>query len=408
MPAEKSQVELLLAMSSEARSSDSISRALQLATDFFGLEFGIVSRVDGDDYEIEFVHQPDDAGLQVGQRFSLGNTYCAITLAAQDVISIEEMRHSAHSGHPCYQAFGLESYLGVPLVVDGKVYGTLNFSSPQARDREWSETERQLVRLLARWVESSIVNGRLNDQLSSALTDLDHANAELADRVENLDAFARAASHDLQAPLRKIVQLGNVLAEELGADLPEEAAQYLGLMQGCAATLKQLVQDLLEFGRSNNAEISAAPVELQACVSHALRHLEIPMASANAQVSCGDLPTVMAHESMVAQVLQNLIGNGIKFRRADVPPQIHIEAREEGGFAHVSVEDNGIGIEPQFLEIVFKPFRRLHQASSFEGSGLGLAICANIISRHGGTIRAENAEGGGARVTFTLPLATDD
>ena len=155
---EGNPVDLLLATSADSSGSlsDVLERGLAHATAFFGLDFGIVSRVEGDRYVIEHVHQPEGAGLEVGQEFPLGDTCCAITLEASDVISIDEMRSSNHSNRRCHEKFQIESYIGVPLRVDGEIHGTLNFSAPDARPRAWSETDRQLVLLLARWVEGTI------------------------------------------------------------------------------------------------------------------------------------------------------------------------------------------------------------------------------------------------------------
>ena len=176
---------------------------------------------------VECVHQPEGAGIEIGQSFSLGSTYCAITLPADDVVSIDDMRTSAYSEHPCYEAFRLESYLGAPIRVDGELYGTLNFSSPDARPRRWSETDRDLVRLLALWVESAISRDRLNRRLGDVVRELGQSNRDLRERNEDLDFYAQHASHDLQAPLKNILALMDLFALEDG--IPAQVTEDLGL-----------------------------------------------------------------------------------------------------------------------------------------------------------------------------------
>ena len=401
---EDSHVDLLLAMSSEpdGGAGDDLDRVLALASDFFELDFGIVSRVRGDSYEVERVHQPSDAGLMPGQRFELGQTYCAITLEASDVVSIEEMRSSSHSGHPCYACFGLESYLGVPLIVEGETYGTLNFSRAAPRARAWTETDRQLVRLVARWVESSISQQRLRSRLSSALEQLDKSNQKLELRNQDLNNFAHVASHDLQAPLRKLVGLSKLLSMDLGSEMPEQASEDLELLQKEAQRMQSLVHDLLEFCRTGSATIDELDVELDGCATAAIDALQSTIEEVQPEIVRGPLPTVRGQATLLTQVFQNLIGNAVKFRRPDETPRIEIRGEREGDVATVTVTDNGIGIDPGYAEQVFAPFQRLHGGDKYEGAGLGLAICRNILSRHGGSIRVEPAEGGGSMFTLTL------
>lgn len=407
-PSEENPVDLLLAMSASSSGdlADVLERGLAHATAFFGLDFGIVSRVEGDRYVIEHVHQPDGAELEVGQEFPLGETYCAITLEASDVVSIDEMRSSDHSGHPCYETFHLESYIGVPLRVDGEVHGTLNFSAPDARPRQWSETDRQLVLMLARWVEGTISQDRLRRRLSSTLRELDHANRELIARNADLESFARHASHDLQAPLQNVTALVRILAEDLEDGDTERAAEDSRMITGEVARMSELVQALLAFARSGRAEIGDELVQLNDCVDRALDSLQQTLEAAGAEVVVGDLPSAPGSEQLLTQVFQNLISNAVKFRRTDARPRVEILGRTLDGAVEVTISDNGIGIDPEKLELVFKPLTRLHSASDYAGSGIGLAIVRKIAGRHGGDVSAQSTPGEGS--TFRLTLQTKD
>ncbi len=144
---------------------DQLERALQMGADFLGLELGIVSRIRGDDYTVRAFVAPAGAPLERGQRFALGRTYCALTLAHNDLLTIEHMAASEHQGHPCYADFGLEAYIGVVLEVEGQRFGTLNFSSAHPRPAAFSEGERMFVRLLGRWVAASLEREQSHEQL---------------------------------------------------------------------------------------------------------------------------------------------------------------------------------------------------------------------------------------------------
>ncbi len=381
-----------------------LQSALSLAASFFGLSIGIVSRVSGDDYVIECVHQPDGLGLEVGQTFPLGNTYCAITLQADDVVSIDDMRSSAFNEHPCYEAFRLESYLGAPIRVDGELYGTLNFSSPDARPRRWTDAERDLVRLLALWVESAISRHRLNERLLEVVRRLDQSNRDLRERNEDLDFYARHASHDLQAPLKNILALMELFETE--EDIPTQVIEDLGLIRGEVGRILDMIQGILRFSRSSRTEFEPSPVDLGACCEDALTALQEDLERTGAKVSVGPMPAVAGDASLLSQVMQNLIENGIKYQPKGQPPEIKISSREDGDMVLVDVADNGIGLDEAKAEMVFRPLGRLHQGDQYEGTGLGLSICRKIVRRHGGQLSYRSTPGAGATFTASLPAAS--
>ena len=405
---EGNPVDLLLATSADSSGSlsDVLERGLAHATAFFGLDFGIVSRVEGDRYVIEHVHQPEGAGLEVGQEFPLGDTYCAITLEASDVISIDEMRSSNHSDRPCHEKFQLESYIGVPLRVDGEIHGTLNFSAPDARPRAWGEADRQLVLLLARWVEGTIAEARLRERLASTVRELESANRELIARNTEMEGFARHASHDLQAPLQNVTALARILTEDLEDGDAERVAEDARMIDGEVARMSELVQALLTFARTGRAEIGDGLIQLDDCVDRALDTLQQTIEAAGAEVVVGDLPAVPGSDQLLVLVFQNLIGNAVKFRRADVPPRVEISGRALVDAVEITISDNGVGIDPDKLELVFKPLTRLHSTSEYPGSGIGLAIVRKIVGRHGGDVSVESTPGKGS--TFRLTLRTRD
>lgn len=163
------RLQLLLQVTSDTSESldAQIDKALALTTDVLKLDIGIMSRIKGEDYVVENVYAPG-VDLEPGQQFDLGHTYCSLTLASDDVVAIDHMGWSEYKGHPCYEAFGLETYIGLPLYVEGEVYGTLNFSSPDPRRPPFSEEDRNFVRLLGLWVMHAIERRKANNALRTS------------------------------------------------------------------------------------------------------------------------------------------------------------------------------------------------------------------------------------------------
>lgn len=168
--------------------------------------------------------------------------------------------------------------------------------------------------------------------------------------------------------------------------------------------MQLMIQDLLDFSRVHTKGKPMAPVSLGAVIETALANLETSIRETGAVIEYSEMPVVLADSSQLARAIQNLVGNSIKFRRADVPPRITITAEQAGPLWEITVTDNGIGIDPAFADEVFDVFRRLEDRADYPGTGIGLAVTKRIIERHGGSIRVEPMESG-SRFVFTLPDA---
>ena len=235
-------------------------------------------------------------------------------------------------------------------------------------------------------------------RLRAYATRLERSNREL-------EVFAAVASHDLQEPLRKIRAFGDRLANKYGAELDAGGRDYLSRMCGAAARMQDLIENLLTFSRVTTKAQPFTTVELGSVARDALSDLESRVAQAGGRVEVGALPSLVADATQMHQLLQNLVGNAIKFHRAGVAPVVRVSSRAlpDGERFEIRVEDNGLGFEPQYAERIFGMFQRLHGRSEFEGTGIGLAICRRIVERHGGTIVASGVPGEGALFTVTLP-----
>ena len=233
---------------------------------------------------------------------------------------------------------------------------------------------------------------------------IEQANAALKRANDDLQQFAYSASHDLQEPLRMISVYSELLRKKFGGQLGREADEYLRQTVEGAMRMEHLLRDLRMY-----TQLSAAgaepPDEINAgeVLRKTLLNLQVAIDKNGATITTSALPQVRMFEFQLEQVLQNLIANAIRYR-SEQPPRIHVAAERQGNHWLFSVQDNGIGIEPQFKEQVFGVFKRLHSASEYPGTGMGLAICQRIVERAGGRIWVESEPGRGSTFYFTIPL----
>ncbi len=257
----------------------------------------------------------------------------------------------------------------------------------------------------------------------AAAADLRRANEELEQRVaertaalqrsnNELGQFASVASHDLQEPLRKVQAFGDRLAAK-AADLDDVGRDYVQRMLAAAARMRTLINDLLAYSRVTTKAKPPEPVDLAAVARDVVCDLEGRLQQTGGRVEVGELPVVTAEPTQMRQLLQNLIGNALKFHKPGEPPVVHVTARvlangaagDGPPRAEVAVADNGIGFDEKYLDRIFAVFQRLHGRGEFEGTGVGLAICRKIAEQHGGAITARSAPGGGSTFVVTLPLS---
>ncbi len=247
-------------------------------------------------------------------------------------------------------------------------------------------------------------------QLQASIGDLQRSN-------QNLQQFAYIASHDLQEPLRKVQQFGDLLRHQYASQLGE-GTDYLTRMQAAAGRMSTLIRDLLTFSRISTQQEATAPVSLEAVVRAVLTDLELVIQETKAEVNVGSLPTVQGDQSQLEQLFRNLLSNALKFRRASVAPVIHITTqrvaaqdlpagvrpvREGTAYERIDVSDNGIGFDPKYVDRIFQVFQRLHGKNEFAGTGIGLAICEKVVANHGGAITATGQPGQGATFSVYVP-----
>jgi signal transduction histidine kinase len=229
---------------------------------------------------------------------------------------------------------------------------------------------------------------------------------QLADANQELEAFSYTVSHDLRAPLRGMQGFAQALTEDYGPQLESEGQDYLQRIIAAARRMEALIQDLLEYGRLARQELQLRDIQLGSALAEARERLAADLRSSQAVIEVeGTLPAVQAHPGVLVQVFANLLGNAVKFVAPGVTPRIRVRAECRGGVVRTWVEDNGIGVDAQHRERIFKVFERLHGQESFPGTGVGLAIVRKGCERMGGGAGVEPAPAGGARFWFELPAA---
>jgi light-regulated signal transduction histidine kinase (bacteriophytochrome) len=225
---------------------------------------------------------------------------------------------------------------------------------------------------------------------------------DLARSNSDLEQFAFVASHDLQEPLRMVSSYVQLLERRYKGKLDPDADEFIEYAVNGAKRMRNLINDLLAYSRISKGPREFQPIPVEAILRQVEADLELSIQASGGTVTHGPLPTIKADPGQLAQVLQNLIGNALKFK-GDRPPQVHIAAQRGKDAWLFSVRDNGIGFDPRYSDQIFVIFQRLQGGEKFPGTGIGLAVCKRILERHGGRIWAESTPGEGSVFHFAIP-----
>ena len=238
------------------------------------------------------------------------------------------------------------------------------------------------------------------------ITERKHAENQLRKLNLDLEMFSQAAAHDLQEPLRTIKLSTQLLARDSKVDSDSNAHEYIAHVLEAADRLEALLHDLRQYWLANKTGEPAALVNSVQVLEKTLNDLAVPIQQSGARVTYDPLPTLKAEEVSLGMLFQNLVGNALKYRSPGKAPAIHISADKKGNAWCFSVKDDGIGIEPKNLNLIFAPFKRIH-GKLYPGSGIGLALCEKIVERYGGRIWVESVYGQGSTFYFTIPVRVE-
>ncbi|MBN1522584.1 MAG: response regulator [Candidatus Aureabacteria bacterium] len=249
--------------------------------------------------------------------------------------------------------------------------------------------------LLVRAIHYAIERKKMEGELKRTLEELKRSN-------EELEQFAYVASHDLQEPLRMVGSYVQLLEKRYKGKLDSNADDFIAFAVDGVSRMQGLISDLLKYSRVGTRGKDFRLVDVQSLLKQAMDNLQVALKECGAEVTYENLPEVMADDVQLIQLLQNLIGNAVKFKSGK-PPRIHVYAEKKRSEWVFCVEDNGIGIDLKHGERIFKIFQRLHTREEYQGTGIGLAVCKRIVERHGGRIWVESQKGEGSSFFFTLP-----
>lgn len=273
-----------------------------------------------------------------------------------------------------------------------------------SRDRSPRCAEMRVVPLPAAGSRGSLSLITLRDvtERRRAESAIKRLNESLQERVRELESFTYSVSHDLQAPLRSIRSYSEIVIAE-SSEMTEEARHFLQRINANVSRMSQLVHDMLRLSHSSLAPLQLRLVDLADVARDVARELEAGDTT-GASIVIGELPHVRCDEGLMRQVLENLFGNALKYRRPGVAPCVTVTGQEIDGMLQVAVKDNGIGFPPEAAKRIFSLFERLHSSEVIAGTGVGLSLVQKIVERHGGHVWAEGQPDAGAIFYFTLPV----
>jgi len=289
---------------------------------------------------------------------------------------------------------GYASIALIPIRVTDGIIGLLQLND--RRRGRFTASSVEILETIASHLGAALTRKNAEERLGEVMADLERSNREL-------EQFAYIASHDLQEPLRMVSSYTELLRKRYGGQLDADADDFIDFAVAGAARMQRLLEDLLAYSRVGTRGKTPSPVDSGFTVEMALANLGTTIRESDATVTVGELPMVMADESQLMRVFQNLIGNALKFHRSDEPPRVEISAEDIGEEWRFSVTDRGIGIPETGYEQVFEVFRRMVGRDEYPGTGIGLSICRRIVERLGGAIWVECSGENGTTFCFTLP-----
>jgi signal transduction histidine kinase len=292
--------------------------------------------------------------------------------------------------------FGAREITGLCVLFGGACAVQLHYAGAMPGELQ---TARALL-LLQTFVATIVIAGLT---LNIVVRQLRRMNAILQQSHAELEEFMALASHDLQEPLRNVLNFSELLDARYRDRLDGDGREYLGFVRRSASRMRQLIHDLLQVSRVSRGALPMERIDIEASLNGALENLRASITESGALIQRGSLPLVRADAQLLERVFQNLIANAIRYRAAEAP-RIEVNARLGSGEWIFSVSDNGVGIEARHHRVIFDMFERLrHQGADAKGAGMGLALCRRIIEGHGGRMWVESAPSQGATFFFSLP-----
>ncbi|MCR4336345.1 MAG: ATP-binding protein [Candidatus Omnitrophica bacterium] len=383
--------------------SDALSEILKAICKLTGWEIGLYWEVDlsiNKIHCIEIWHNPtihmnEFDMISRSVQFSPGEGLPGKVWDKRTAIWIEDFtKDNNFPRGSAAQQNGLRGGMGIPIQSGKEVLGALEFFSSQTLqpDQGLLDLMTAIGFKLGQYIQRKKDEERIHQYTE-----------ELLKSNKGLQEFAYVASHDLQEPLRVVSGYVQLLSKQYRWKFDVAADEYMTYIVQGIDRMHKLIQDLLLYSRLQSPVQLFRKIDMNEICEQAIENLKISIEENKALITHTSLPRIYANQTQMIQLFQNLIGNAIKFKRPGVKSKVHISAENKGGMWIFSVEDNGVGIEPEYFDRIFDIFRRLHSHSDYAGTGIGLAICKKIIEYHHGQIWVQSILGKGSTFYFSLP-----
>lgn len=376
-----------------------VAALLAMGCEKFGLPVGILSHVQAEDYEVEFV-VGSDGRIVPGGHYRVGDTYCSVTLKSAEPVGFEHAATSEWKTHPAYGKTKLEAYLGMIVVVEGAIYGTINFSSMQWRDALFTATDREIIKLMAQWVGGEIQRKRANEEKDLHLARLAHVA-----RLSTMGEMATGIAHELNQPLAAIANYSHGCIRRLqGANASKEVLEAMTEVAAQAERAGGIIRRVRRF--VSTAAVDRRLIDINEVIGETVKliWLEVQQQGITITVDAAkSISLVSADVIQIQQVILNLLRNGIEAMTDGEPAQRRIAIKTSQptpDAVEVAVTDTGLGFSDEMAERIFDPFF----TTKSQGMGMGLSICRSIIEAHGGKLWAAVNYCSGATFRFVLPV----
>lgn len=352
---------------------------------------------------------PEEIGRQVSQ-LEFGQAVCGTVAATRQPLALNFVQDSADPMADLVKGFGVRTYACNPLLVEDRLLGTLSFGS-RTKD-SFTVEELDFFRALSRYTALALDRWNLLKATRQRAAELEERVAErtvcLEDSLKSLQGVLYHVAHDLRAPLRAMHSFTELLQDHYAPNRDATGEEYARIIAGASSKMDRLIGDLLHFGRLGHQEIAWTAVNLTSLVNRQIDNLQTRIMDRQAEVQVdAPLPYVLGDAHIIEQVLVNLIENGLKFVPPSRRPRLHIWAQEHNEIVRLNLQDNGIGIAPEYQQRIFGVFERLQNREDYPGTGIGLAIVKKSMERLRGRVGVESVPGEGSRFWLEFRVVND-